>query len=194
MPTCRVTISDKAIALSDIVLHHAGKTTHPLDTIAEVPAARAFPSGAHIAEVEIDAETGAAEVVSYVAVDDVGHVLNHQLAEGQLHGGIVHSAGHVFGEDCHYDMESGQMLAGSFTDYIMPRADLLSGLRAIDSGVPSPNNFLGAKGAGESGAVGGLPTCVNAVADALRRAGVGHFEMPATPARLWMALRHAARR
>ena len=186
--------TDKAISLSDIVLRHVGATTHPLDTISEVPAARAFPSGAHVAEVEIDAETGAAEVVSYVAVDDVGNVLNHQLAEGQLHGGIVHSAGHVFGEDCHYDPDSGQMLAASFTDYIMPRADLLSGLRAVDCGVPSPNNFMGAKGAGESGAVGGLPTCVNAVADALRRAGVDHFDMPATPARLWQALRHATRR
>jgi carbon-monoxide dehydrogenase large subunit len=186
--------TDKAITLSDIVLRHVGKATHPLDTLSEVPATRAFPSGAHVAEVEIDAETGAAEIVSYIAVDDVGNVLNHQLAEGQLHGGIVHSAGHVFGEDCHYDEESGQMLAGSFTDYIMPRADLVSGLRAFDCGVPSPNNFMGAKGAGESGAVGGLPTCVNAVADALRRAGVDHFDMPATPGRLWEALHRAARR
>ncbi len=186
--------TDKAIALSEIVLRHAGGATHPLDTIAEVPATRAFPSGAHVAEVEIDAETGAAEVVAYVAVDDVGNVLNHQLAEGQLHGGIVHSAGHVFGEDCHYDEESGQMLAGSFTDYIMPRADLLSGLRAFDCGVPSPSNIMGAKGAGESGAVGALPTCVNAVADALRRVGVDHFEMPATPARLWAALHRASQR
>lgn len=180
--------TDKSITLSDIVLRHVGGATHPLDTIAEVPAARAFPSGAHVAEVEIDAETGAAEIVAYIAVDDVGNVINHQLAEGQLHGGIVHSAGHVFGEDCHYDGESGQMLAGSFMDYTMPRADLLSGLRAFDCGVPSPNNLLGAKGAGESGAVGGLPTCVNAIADALRRAGIDHFDMPATPGRLWAAL------
>jgi carbon-monoxide dehydrogenase large subunit len=180
--------TDKSITLSDIVLRHVGGATHPLDTIAEVPAARAFPSGAHVAEVEIDAETGAAAIVSYIAVDDVGNVINHQLAEGQLHGGIVHSAGHVFGEDCHYDDESGQMLAGSFMDYTMPRADLLSGLRAFDCGVPSPNNLLGAKGAGESGAVGGLPTCVNAVSDALRRAGIDHFDMPATPGRLWAAL------
>jgi len=186
--------TDRAITLAQIVLRHAGGATHPLDTIAEVPAARAFPSGAHVAEVEIDAETGAAEVVAYTAVDDVGNLLNHQIAEGQLHGGIVHSAGHVFGEDCHYDAESGQMLAGSFTDYIMPRADLLRGLRAVDCGVPSPNNALGAKGAGESGAVGALPTCMNAVIDALRRAGVDQFDMPATPHRLWEALNRAARR
>jgi len=184
--------TDKTITLSDIVLRHAGGSTHPLDTISEVPATRAFPSGAHVAEVEIDAETGWAEIVAYTAVDDVGNVINHQLAEGQLHGGIVHSAGHVFGEDCHYDAESGQMLAGTFTDYIMPRADLLRGLRAFDCGVPSPNNLLGAKGAGESGAVGGLPTCVNAVADALRRAGIGHFDLPATPGRLWEALHQGA--
>jgi aerobic carbon-monoxide dehydrogenase large subunit len=185
--------TDKTITLRDIVLRHAGGATHPLDTIAEVPAARAFPSGAHVAEIEIDRETGAAEIVSYVAVDDIGNVINHQLAEGQLHGGIVHSAGHVFGEDCHYDDESGQMLAGSFTDYIMPRADLILSMRAFDCGVPSPNNFLGAKGAGESGAVGGLPTCMNAVVDALRRAGVDQFDMPATPARLWTALQRGAK-
>jgi len=180
--------TDKTVALQEIVLRHAGGATHPLDTTAEVPAARAFPSGAHVAEVEIDAETGAAEVVAYTAVDDVGNVINHQLAEGQLHGGIVHSAGHVFGEDCHYDPESGQMLAGSFMDYVMPHADLVHELRAFDCGVPSPNNIIGAKGAGESGAVGGLPTCMNAVVDALRRANVREFDMPATPARLWVAL------
>jgi len=180
--------TDKTIALQEIVQRHAGSATHPLDTIAEVPAGRAFPSGAHVAEVEIDAETGAAEIVAYTAVDDVGNVINHQLAEGQLHGGIVHSAGHVFGEDCHYDPESGQMLAGSFMDYVMPHADLIHEMRAFDCGVPSPNNIIGAKGAGESGAVGGLPTCMNAVVDALRRANVREFDMPATPARLWAAL------
>jgi carbon-monoxide dehydrogenase large subunit len=185
--------TDKTITLSELVLRHAGGATHPLDTISEVPAARAFPSGAHVAEVEIDAETGVAQVVAYTAVDDCGNLINHQLAEGQLHGGIVHSAGHVFGEDCRYDAESGQMLAGSFMDYIMPRADLLRGLRAFDGGVPSPNNFLGAKGVGESGAVGALPTCMNAVADALRRAGVKDFNLPATPSRLWAAIRRAPR-
>ena len=185
--------TDKTIALQEIVQRHAGGATHPLDTIAEVPASRAFPSGAHVAEVEIDAETGAVEIVAYTAVDDIGNVINHQLAEGQLHGGIVHSAGHVFGEDCHYDPESGQMLAGSFMDYVMPHADLLHELRAFDCGVPSPNNVIGAKGAGESGAVGGLPTCMNAVVDALRRANVREFDMPATPARLWAALQRGSR-
>ena len=185
--------TDKTITLAELVQRHAGSGAHPLDTISEVPAARAFPSGAHIAEVEIDPETGIAQIVAYTAVDDCGNIINHQLAEGQLHGGIVHSAGHVFGEDCRYDVESGQMLAGSFMDYIMPRADLLRGLRAFDGGVPSPNNLLGAKGAGESGAVGGLPTCMNAVADALRRAGVEEFNLPATPNRLWAAIRRATR-
>ena len=183
--------TDKRITLQEIVARHAGGPTHPLDTIAEVPAGRAFPSGAHVAEIEIDAETGAAEIIAYTAVDDVGNVINHQIAEGQLHGGIVHSAGHVFGEDCHYDPDSGQMLAGSFTDYIMPRADLIRAMQAFDCGVPSPNNLIGAEGAGESGAVGGLPTCMNAVVDALRRANVTGFDMPATPSRLWEALQRA---
>ncbi len=180
--------TDKTVTMDKLVERHAGSATHPLDTIAEVPAARAFPSGAHVAEIEIDADTGAAEIIAYTAVDDIGTVINHQLAEGQLHGGIVNSAGHVFGEDCHYDSESGQMLAGSFMDYVMPHADLVRRMQAFDCGVPSPNNYLGAKGAGESGAVGGLPTCMNAVVDALRRAGVDQFDMPATPGRLWAAL------
>ncbi|HUZ74247.1 MAG TPA: xanthine dehydrogenase family protein molybdopterin-binding subunit [Stellaceae bacterium] len=181
--------TDRAIALAEIVERHKGAAPHPLDTISEWVPQRAFPSGAHVAEIEIDAETGAAEIVRYTAVDDVGAVVNHVLAEGQLHGGVMQSAGQVFGEECRYDAESGQLLAGSFMDYVMPHADLVLDFRTAEHCVPSPNNLLGAKGAGEAGTTGGLPTCMNAVLDALRAAGVASFDMPATPARLWAALR-----
>ena len=91
---------------------------------------RTFPSGAHVAEVEIDRETGSVEVVDYTAVDDIGNVINHVLADGQLHGGVMQGAGQAFGENCLYDEENGQLVAGSFMDYVMPRADLIRKHRA----------------------------------------------------------------
>jgi carbon-monoxide dehydrogenase large subunit len=118
-------------------------------------------------------------------------VLNHALAEGQIHGGVVQAAGQVFGEQCVYEAETGQLLSGSFMDYPMPRADLVRGFRVEDQSVPSPNNALGAKGAGEAGTTGGMAACMSAVLDALRPAGVRHFDMPATPGRVWEALRSA---
>lgn len=186
--------TDRAISMAEIIVRHrkAG-AAHPLDTIAENPAARTFPTGAHVCEVEIDPETGVCEVLCYTAVDDVGRVLNHTMAEAQIHGGVMKSAGHVFGEQCVYDVDTGQLLSGSFMDYIMPRADLVQEFRVLDHSVPSPNNVLGAKGAGEAGTTGALPACVSAVLDALRPAGVKHFDLPATPSRVWQAL-HQARR
>jgi carbon-monoxide dehydrogenase large subunit len=129
--------------------------------------------------------------VRYTAVDDIGVVVNAAFAEGQLVGGALQSIGHVFGEDCHYDEESGQMLAGSFMDYFMPRADLVREFKTADHSIPTPSNALGAKGAGEAGTTGALPTCMNAVVDALRSAGVQKFDMPATPSRLWTALNNS---
>ena len=182
--------TDRGITLTDIIVQHrqAG-IAHPLDTIAENPAARTYPSGVHVCEIEIDAETGGTEVLVYTAVDDIGRVINHALACGQVHGGVMQSAGQVFGEHCVYDADTGQMLTGSFMDYVMPRADLVQDFRVLDHSVPSPNNVLGAKGAGEAGTTGGLPACMNAVLEALRPAGVTHFDLPATPSRLWDALR-----
>ncbi|OGA02084.1 MAG: hypothetical protein A3H35_06210 [Betaproteobacteria bacterium RIFCSPLOWO2_02_FULL_62_17] len=182
--------TDRGITLEEIIVRHrrAG-VAHPLDTIAENPTARTFPSGVHVCEVEIDAQTGESVVLAYTAVDDVGRVINHVLACGQIHGGVMQSAGHVFGEQCVYDADTGQMLSGSFMDYVLPRADLMQAFRVLDHSVPSPNNVLGAKGAGEVGTTGGLPACMNAVLDALRPAGVAHFDLPATPSRIWEALR-----
>jgi len=180
--------TDRSIAMSDLVERHKGDAPHPLDTQSEWVPQRCFPSGAHVCEVEIDRDTGAADIVRYTAVDDIGVAVNPVLAEGQVVGGVMQSAGHVFGEDCLYDVETGQLLAGSFMDYVMPRADLVREFRTADCSVPTPSNGLGAKGAGEAGTTGGLPTCMNAVVDALRSAGVRAFDMPATPGRVWAAL------
>ena len=180
--------TDRRITMREIIDRHTQEKPHPLDTIAERNVSRAFPSGAHVAEVEIDPDTGTVEVLRYTAVDDVGTLINPKLAEGQLVGGIVQSAGQVFGEHCAYDPADGQLITASFMDYCMPRADLMPGFEPIDAGVASPNNPLGAKGVGEAGTTGALPTCLNAVLDALRSAGVTHFDMPATPARIWSAL------
>ena len=127
-------------------------------------------------------------------MDDCGTVLNHTLVEGQIHGGLAQGAGQVFGEHGIYDRESGQWLTGSFMDYFMPRAGLLPAVQALEHCTPSPTNFLGAKGTGEAGTTGALPTLMNAIVDALRPLGINHLDMPATPARVWGALqaRHKA--
>jgi carbon-monoxide dehydrogenase large subunit len=151
-----------------------------------------FPNGCHIAEVEIEPATGEAEIVSYVACDDAGTIINHQIVEGQMQGGLTQGAGQVFSEQAIYDRESGQLLTGSFMDYAMPRAGLVNGIKLLEHPVPTRLNPLGAKGVGEAGVTGSLPTLMNAVVDALRQAGVRHFEMPATPQRVWQALQQAA--
>ena len=186
----RVKGTDLSISMANLISEVRAVSPHPLDAKAEVPLSRAFPSGAHVAEVEIDPDTGATEVLSYVAVDDCGTVQNHTLVEGQLHGGIAQGAGQVFGEHGVYERESGQFLSGSFMDYTMPRAGLLPDIKSIEHAVMSPSNFIGAKGAGETGTTGALPTLMNAMVDALRPLGIAHLDMPATPARVWQALRN----
>ena len=140
-----------------------------------------FPNGCHIAEVEIDPETGETEIVSYVACDDVGNIINHQVVEGQMQGGVTQGAGHIFAEQTVYDA-AGQLLTGSFMDYAMPRAGLVGGLTVTDFAVPTATNPLGAKGVGEGGVTGSMPCLMNAVMDALRQAGVKRFDMPASQA------------
>jgi len=169
----------------------AGPKPHPLDTIAEGTYGATYPNGCHIAEVEIDPETGAATIARYTAVDDLGNVINHTLVEGQVHGGVVQGAGQVFGEHAIYDSATAQLLTGSFMDYVMPRAGWLRDVGVHEHPVPSPNNALGAKGVGEAGCTGSLPALVNATLDALRPLGITHLDMPLTPARLWAAMRRA---
>jgi carbon-monoxide dehydrogenase large subunit len=180
--------TDRGVTFIQVMHCCATFDPNPLDLVAETPIAFAFPSGAHVAEIEIDRATGAVQVVGYAAVDDVGTVLNSTLAAGQLHGGIMQGAGQVFGEHCVYDRDTGQLLTASFMDYFIPRADLLSDIKTVDCPTSSPTNLLGAKGAGEAGTTGALAACMSAVMDALRSAGVTQFDMPATPARLWEAI------
>ncbi len=160
----------------------------PLTLTAEGKFGSTFPNGCHIAEVEVDPETGATQIISYCAVDDCGVVINHAVVEGQLHGGVVQGAGQVFGEHVVYDRESGQPLAASFMDYYMPRAGLLRELRGAEHPTPSKVSPLGVKGMGESGCTASLPALANAVIDALRPLGVQHLDMPLTPSKLWHAM------
>ncbi|PPR65678.1 MAG: Carbon monoxide dehydrogenase large chain [Alphaproteobacteria bacterium MarineAlpha3_Bin7] len=146
-----------------------------------------FPNGCHVAEIEIDPETGQLEIVNYVAVDDVGNILQETVVEGQIHGGIVQGLGQILGEKVIYD-NTGQLLTGSFMDYPMPRADEIPFLTVENHPVPCTTNPLGVKGAGESGVAGALPSTYSAVIDALNRAGVENFELPATAPRIWQAL------
>jgi carbon-monoxide dehydrogenase large subunit len=151
-----------------------------------------WPNGAHVAEVEIDPETGIPQITRYSTVDDVGYTINQMLVEGQIHGGIAQGTGQALFESCRYD-ESGQLITGSFMDYQMPRAaDFPSFDINIDQSVPCVTNPLGVKGCGESGTVASTPTIVNAVLDALRPLGVKHIEMPLTPFAIWQAIQAAA--
>lgn len=180
--------TDRSIGIAALAKKYPGKLDLDYKERPKVPST--FPNGCHIAEVEIDPETGEAEIVSYVACDDAGTLINHQIVEGQMQGGITQGAGHVFAEQAVYDA-SGQLLTGSFMDYAMPRAGLVGGLKVIDHPVPTATNPLGAKGVGEAGVTGSMPCLMNAVMDALRQAGVKRFDMPANQQRVWAAIRAA---
>jgi carbon-monoxide dehydrogenase large subunit len=147
-----------------------------------------FPNGTHICEVEIDPDTGVTEIVRYSAVEELGRVLNPLLVAGQVHGGVAQGVGQALGEQIVYDPDSGQMLTASFMDYQMPRADDLPSFRMATREVPTKGNPLGAKGVGEAGTVGAMAAVMNAVNDALAPLGIRHFDMPATPVRVWQAI------
>jgi aerobic carbon-monoxide dehydrogenase large subunit len=147
-----------------------------------------YPNGCHVCEVEIDPETGVVQIVRYSVVDDVGTVLNPLLLHGQIHGGVVQGIGQVIMEDIHFD-EAGQLVTGSFMDYAMPRAADLCSIETGSNPVPTTTNPLGVKGAGEAGCVGALPAVANAVVDALSVFGIRDIDMPATPERVWRAIR-----
>src|SRR5215470_15230852 len=148
-----------------------------------------FPNGCHICEVEIDPETGEAALDRYTVVDDIGTVINPLLAKGQIQGGVAQGAGQALYEDIVYDRDSGQLVTGTLLDYGIPRADTLPRVNVDFSPVPSPTNPLGAKGVGEGGTVASTPTVMNAILDALAPLGVADVPMPATPERIWHAMR-----
>ncbi|MFN3349932.1 xanthine dehydrogenase family protein molybdopterin-binding subunit [Pseudorhodoplanes sp.] len=151
-----------------------------------------FPNGCHIAEVEIDPETGAVEVVRYVSVNDFGTIVNPLLVEGQVHGGVVQGIGQALMENAVYD-EDGQLLTGSFQDYAMPRAHHFPDIGFESHPAPATTNPLGTKGCGEAGCAGALVCVMNAIVDALSVYGIRHIDMPATPARVWAAIQEAKR-
>jgi aerobic carbon-monoxide dehydrogenase large subunit len=150
-----------------------------------------FPSGAHVAEVEIDPDTGAVTLVNYVAVDDVGTVINPMIVAGQIHGGLVQGIGQALCEVCVYD-DSGQLLSGSFMDYCMPRAGDIPRMHVETLSTACTHNPLGVKGCGELGTIGAPATVTNAVVDALAHLGVKHVDMPASPDRIWRIIRDAS--
>ena len=167
----------------------ARQTEHSFSTETEKEVeGRSWPNGCHIAEVEIDPETGSVSLVSHCSVDDTGNPINPMIVEGQLHGGIAQGAGQALLELSEYDSE-GQLLTGSFMDYAMPRADDLPSFKTnIYTDAPCKTNALGAKGVGEIGVVGSIPAIANAVLDALWEHGVRQFNMPAHPQKIWKLL------
>jgi carbon-monoxide dehydrogenase large subunit len=150
-----------------------------------------FPYGSQVCEVEIDPETGVVEIVGVAAVDDVGRAINPLILHGQTHGGFAQGAGQALLEECRYDPQTGQMLSASFMDYALPRADDFPDFATELSEVPSPTNPLGIRAGGEGGTTPALAAVANAVADALAHLGVEHIELPATPERVWRAIRAA---
>jgi len=147
-----------------------------------------------VCEVEVDPETGAVTLESYVVIDDVGTVINPLTLKGQILGGIAQGVGQALMEQIVYDDESGQLLTATFMDYAMPRADTLPHVVIEKNAVPTKLNPMGAKGAGEAGTVGALPVVVNAVMDALAPLGVRDVAMPASGERVWRAIQDATKR
>ena len=155
------------------------------------PEQSTYPNGCHVCEVEVDPETGAVELKSYLVVDDVGTVINPLTLAGQIHGGVAQGVGQILMEQVAYQPGSGQLLTASFMDYAMPRADTMCNIAIRSNPVPTATNLLGAKGAGEAGTVGAMPAVMIALLNALAPVGVRTLEMPATSDRVWQAIQAA---
>jgi aerobic carbon-monoxide dehydrogenase large subunit len=192
--------TDRSIPLTDVAkafFRPAGPTTKfgtGLDASGSSAVPPSFPNGCHVCELEIDPDTGEVFIDRYVVVDDVGRVINPMICHGQIEGALAQGIGQALMENIVFDRESGQMLSASFADYAMPRASDLPPHYELDFiDVPAKTNPLGVKGIGEAGCVGAPPAVMNAVLDALRPLGVAHLDMPATPRRVWEAIRTAQR-
>jgi len=194
----RVAGTDKSMSVKDLAYAAHNKAKLPAERPVGLegngtflPPGATFPNGCHIAEIEIDPDTGAVDILRYTVVDDFGNVMNPMLVAGQVHGGIVQGIGQALYENCTYDPESGQLLTGSFMDYCMPRADRMPSIDFSYNEVPCRNNPLGVKGAGEAGSIGAPPAIIHAVLDALKPHGVAHIDMPATPQKIWRLIHKA---
>lgn len=188
--------TDRSIDIMELAKKlHDGKVPDGVPDTLDVdhtsePVPSAFPNGCHVAEVEVDPETGVVQIVRYSAVNDFGTVINPMLVAGQLHGGVVQGIGQALMEHVRYD-ESGQPITGSLMDYALPRAEDVPNMTIGDHPVPAKSNPLGTKGCGEAGCAGSLSTVVNAVIDALSDYGIKHIDMPLTPERVWRAIQDA---
>ena len=182
--------TDRGIGLGELAAKQSDKRIF-IENVNTVDGI-AWPNGAHVGEVEIDPDTGRVELKRYTTVDDVGKPLHRPIVFGQIHGGCAQGIGQALLEENVYDRESGQLITGSFMDYAMPRADTFPTFsNTLDDSVPAKTNPIGAKGVGESGTVGSTPTVMNAIMDALWPLGVRNIQMPATPHRVWQAIRSA---
>ncbi|MET4799463.1 xanthine dehydrogenase family protein molybdopterin-binding subunit [Bradyrhizobium sp. LB11.1] len=188
--------TDRSIDIMELAKKlHDGKVPDGVPDSLDVdhtsePVPSAFPNGCHVAEVEVDPDTGIVQIVRYSAVNDFGTVINPMLVAGQLHGGVVQGIGQALMEHVRYD-ESGQPITGSLMDYALPRAEDVPFMEVGDHPVPAKSNPLGTKGCGEAGCAGSLSTVVNAVLDALSDYGIKHIDMPLTPERVWRAIQDA---
>ncbi|WP_420393519.1 xanthine dehydrogenase family protein molybdopterin-binding subunit [Acuticoccus sp.] len=189
----RIVGTDRIVALSELAASAAAAGDALAGDGSFKPEEATFPNGCHVCEVEVDPDTGETTICAYSAIEDIGRVLNHQLAEGQIHGGVAQGLGQVFQEEVVYAPGDGQLLSASYMDYAVPRADDLPAIRAAFTTVETALNPLKVKGVGEAGSVGALAAGLNAVCDALASRGVETFDMPATPSRVWQALREAER-
>jgi carbon-monoxide dehydrogenase large subunit len=193
--TFSVTGTDKTKTLTDISLAAYVPHNYPIEELEPGldetsfydPKNFTFPGGCHVAEVEIDRDTGMVEVINFVAVDDVGRVINPMIVEGQVHGGLADGIGMALMESIAFDAD-GNCLGGSFMDYLLPTSLECPSWELGATVTPSPHHPIGAKGVGESATVGSPPAVVNAVIDALRPYGVRHADMPLTPAQVWRAI------
>jgi carbon-monoxide dehydrogenase large subunit len=191
----RIAGTDRTASLAEIAAASFDDAKRPEDVEPGLyssedflPEAPTFPNGCHICEIELDPDTGVAEILRYTIEDDVGKVINPLLLEGQIMGGVAQGLGQACGEHAIYDDESGQLLSATFMDYPMPRADWVPAIDFQYQEVESPRNPLGVKGAGEAGTVGAAPAYINALLDALSVRGIEHIDMPATPLRVWELL------
>lgn len=187
-----VTGTDRRITLFELAarardLEQRGAIAEDLDTRLTADAPQTFPNGCHVAEVEIDPDTGHVQLVSYTAVDDCGRVLDHTLVDGQVQGAVAQGLGQALLEAAMYDRGSGQLVTGSFMDYGMPRAEDMPAVVSAEHNSPATTNPLGVKGVGEAGTTGALAAIMNAIADAIP--GGAHMDMPATPEKVWAACR-----
>ena len=191
--------TDKSVAFGEVAFAAYVPHNYPLDVLEPGldetafydPANFTYPSGCHIAEVQIDPETGVVDLVNYSVADDFGRIINPMIVEGQVHGGVAQGVGQALLEQCVYDPETGQLMTGTYMDYCMPKADDLPEFQLATEVTECVHNVLGVKGCGEAGSIGAPPAIINAIINALQPLGITDMTMPATPNRVWQAIHDA---